>query len=412
MKLLVVSTHPHQLSGYAKVSYEIITRLAQTSHEITHFAFQKSYPANKIIEEQRKIPGNVRTINVQDSYPNNPGEFGFSILPKVINDVNPDIILLYNDLGIINMFLDHIDINRNVVAYVDQVYEAENNEMLSTINKRCKHIFVFSKYWEKCMRGYGNITTPITVIKHGTSKHMLFKLNLVELRTELGLPKDDIIFLNLNRNTPRKRHDLTILAFVELLKRCPRENYHLLIGADSTIYSDCGYDLQSIYRHQLYLHELDADKYINRIMYVKNFQTLSDSDVNKLYNACDIGLNSCNGEGVGLCNLEHGALGKPQIVSHVGGLRDFINATNSFPITPKHIGYTQSSVVGGLQRTIDPSDMANAMEKYLIAPDLIESHGKKLSEYILSNYDWDIEVGKLVTQLEFMVIDLTQEVEI
>jgi hypothetical protein len=44
--------------------------------------------------------------------------------------------------------------------------------------------------------------------------------------------------------------------------------------------------------------------------------------INVLYNVCDVGMNTCIGEGFGLCNMEHAVLGKPQVVSKVGALRD------------------------------------------------------------------------------------------
>ena len=46
---------------------------------------------------------------------------------------------------------------------------------------------------------------------------------------------------------------------------------------------------------------------------------LSDADLNRLYNACDVGINTSMGEGWGLVSCEHGAAGAAQIVpDHTG----------------------------------------------------------------------------------------------
>ena len=41
---------------------------------------------------------------------------------------------------------------------------------------------------------------------------------------------------------------------------------------------------------------------------------ISDSDLNEIYNACDVGLNTSMGEGWGLINMEHAATRRAQVV--------------------------------------------------------------------------------------------------
>ena len=53
---------------------------------------------------------------------------------------------------------------------------------------------------------------------------------------------------------------------------------------------------------------------------------LSDADLNRLYNACAIGLNTSAGEGFGLVSFEHAATGAPQVVPDHDALR---------PVTPR-----------------------------------------------------------------------------
>ncbi len=62
---------------------------------------------------------------------------------------------------------------------------------------------------------------------------------------------------------------------------------------------------------------------------------IQDSDMNLAYNAADVGLNTCMGEGFGLCQLEHAALGKPQITSRVGALADIFAEGGAVLVEPR-----------------------------------------------------------------------------
>jgi hypothetical protein len=52
---------------------------------------------------------------------------------------------------------------------------------------------------------------------------------------------------------------------------------------------------------------------------------LPDSAINELYNASDIGVNTSDGEGFGLCQIEHLYTGAPQLVTDIGTYRSFMD---------------------------------------------------------------------------------------
>ena len=410
MKLLFISTHINQTTGYSKVSYEILKALSRTKHTVTHFGFQKSN--NQNIFNNRKIPGNVKIVDVSSHFPTDPFNFGYELINSIINNEDPDIILIYNDAQIICNFLEKIDIKRNVVAYLDQVYENQNKRFIDIINNRCKHIFTFSSTWDANLKKYNNINVPSSVVKHGVNKNDFKIIDRDQYRKVLGLPENSTIFLNMNRNTSRKRIDITIMAFARLFKKQPEKNFHLLLVCDSKGSQEGGWNLEDIIRHQSYKLDINYEKFNSRIFFVENFNKMSDSDINIIYNVSDIGLNSCTGEGVGLCNLEHGSLGKPQITTSVGGLVDFVKEDMSFPINSVYNCYMANSSLGGYESYINPDDMAKAMEKYLIAPELIQTHGERIRKHITENFVWETETTNLIQQLEFTEIDLLGEVKV
>lgn len=50
-------------------------------------------------------------------------------------------------------------------------------------------------------------------------------------------------------------------------------------------------------------------EYKDNLIFIGNrAQRMSDFDVNVLYNVADVGINSADGEGFGLCNFEQGCL--------------------------------------------------------------------------------------------------------
>ena len=126
-------------------------------------------------------------------------------------------------------------------------------------------------------------------------------------------------------------------------------------------------------------------------------QQLSDRDINILYNACDIGLNTCEGEGFGLCQFEHLAIGCPQVAANIGGFKEFLNNNNSILVEPKWNYYIDNvrDGIGGMAEVSDPNDFADAIWKYYTNPDLIEKHGKTGKKEITENYDWGIMVNIL-----------------
>jgi len=60
-----------------------------------------------------------------------------------------------------------------------------------------------------------------------------------------------------------------------------------------------------------------------------------DDDINVFYNLADVGVNSADGEGWGLCNFEQMGVGVPQVVPDIGGFKEFITSSNSIIVKPE-----------------------------------------------------------------------------
>ena len=106
------------------------------------------------------------------------------------------------------------------------------------------------------------------------------------------------------------------------------------------------------------------EDYASRLMIVDTAppNTLTDSQINEIYNMTDIGINTSDGEGFGLCQLEHLYTGAPQVVTNVGSYRSFLNDEVACFVEPDGMQYFSGSMPLGFSSPIfDPSDIAEKM---------------------------------------------------
>jgi glycosyltransferase involved in cell wall biosynthesis len=84
--------------------------------------------------------------------------------------------------------------------------------------------------------------------------------------------------------------------------------------------------------------------------------------MNEIYNLTDIGINTSDGEGFGLCQLEHLYTGAPQVVTDVGSYRSFLNDDVAAFVQPSGTQYFAGSMPLGFSApTFNPDDVAMKM---------------------------------------------------
>ena len=400
-KFLLVGTHAHQTTGYSKVTFHIVQELAKYDFiDLYHFGFQKFVdpPAN-----YRPYPPNVKVYDtvVAEREKRAPPEngFGFSQLADYVKTVQPDIIMIYNDAGVICQFLNKLterfpQPSYKLFLYLDQVYPIQRPDHLERMNKDVTRYFVFTKYWEEVLRKQG-ITKPIFVLRHGFDKKQFLPLNREAMRRKHGIPENLFLILNMNRNTPRKRHDIVVRAFAELVARHPAKPLALLAVCDAG--EQGGFPIHEIFIRELERLSISAQFHIHKLMISKTSMTYTDEMVNELYAISDIGITGADGEGFGLCQFEAMGVGIPQVVPFIGGFRDFCrNQENSLTVVPKWRSYLPlaHSSVGGYVEIMEPHDLMLAAEEYLMDSELRERHGRAARDTVVK-YDWTTEVRSL-----------------
>jgi glycosyltransferase involved in cell wall biosynthesis len=193
------------------------------------------------------------------------------------------------------------------------------------------------------------------------------------LRTNMGVPSDAILILNANRNSQRKRLDLNVAGFVELLKKNPTKPYYLVIATNLNPQTGAHYDIQRIYMEELKEHGMDFQQFARRLLLIDTSppNVWTDEGINQLYNIADIGINTSDGEGFGLCQLEHMYTGAPQVVTDVGAYRDFLNKDVAEFVPANGRFYFAGGMPHGFScPTFSSTEIANAMERMITTLDV------------------------------------------
>lgn len=419
LKMLLVGTHAHQFTGYSKVTYGFVKVLAKQPHiALTHFGFQKN---PQLPPNYRPYPPNVRVLDAADMErrslpPNSPPQqgFGFHVLPDVIRHEQPNVVLIYNDMSVVAKFLEEIrksGIPRTfkIWLYVDQVYNCQLQGFLDIINRDADRVFAFTSYWKKCLKEQG-ITRPIDVLGHGFETDVFTPMNRDEVRKKLGLPQDAFFLMNLNRNQPRKRYDILIMAFAELIVKYPTKPIFLMCICDKG--EKGGWWLFELFQRELRLRGVPIERFGNRLMLSSQDMSFRDEDINMFYNLADIGISTADGEGFGLCSFEQMGVGVPQVVPDIGGYKEFCTKENSMLVKPTVRYYLPmaSSPVGGEAEACSPHDVCVAIEEYLLDSNKRKAHGEAARKTVLE-FTWEKATEALVRRLKQEKEDMDAEKE-
>ena len=416
LKVMLFGTHPKQFNGYSKVVYELAKGLSEDARiQLSIFGFQNM---STNIQHRIDLPDNV---DIYDALANeNPKLQGFGIadVSSVVHLKRPDVIVVYNDLFVICSVISQLKEIPNrwfkIIAYIDQVYLSQKQEYIKFVNEHADAALAFTPSWKDCIIEQG-LSVPCDILEHGIDPMINYPVPQALARKHFNLPEDDFIVLNLNRNQPRKRWDICIKAFAHcvsslytdddtttndsvilsddrsarpqrVLKDPSKPMLKLLIGTSL----QGAWNLLEVYERELKKRNLTMTHGLKHLLFIDNPQKFTDEDINIMYNASDCGINTADGEGVGLCSVEAAVVGVPQIVPSLGGFKDFFNESCALMIEPTLAYYVDSArdPVGGEALMCDYRDFADAIMQYYADGDLRKRHGQASRERILRPHVW------------------------
>lgn len=297
-------------TGFGRVTHSVLEHLAK-EHEVCVLGI--NYTGDPHEHPYKIYPACVG--GTQD-------RFGVNRIPEILHKERPDVVICLNDIWVVNQFWERCqflkdDLKFKFIAYFPVDSESYYPDMLQnmpfwdlaiTFTVNCAHRILSHK-----------INIPrLGVLPHGVDNGRFYPISKEEARQELGLPLDKFIVFNGNRNQPRKRIDLTIQAFADFAVDKPDTMLYLHMGA-----KDLGWDVMPLFHREMNKRGLD-DKH-RLILTSPNMNYMAappDSLLNTIYNACDVGLNTADGEGWGLVSFENASCRKPQVVPNHTACKD------------------------------------------------------------------------------------------
>lgn len=290
------------MTGFARVTENVISRL-KNDFEIVVLGNNWWGDPTPLQQEYKMYPSSNR---------HQTAPFGEQRIREIVEREQPDIVFTINDMWIINEQYNQIrDLHKagrfKFVGYAPMDSYAWTGCLADTANEWDAVISYTEFGAYEFMRG--GITKPVTVIPHGVTPGQFYPVDKAEARQRLGLKQDSYIVFNGNRNQFRKRIDITIKAFADFAVDRPEAMLYLHMGL-----KDQGWDIMEVFAREMTRVGIDPNGRIIMTSNQANPPNVSVEMLNDIYNACDVGVNTCKGEGWGLVNFEHAACRVAQIV--------------------------------------------------------------------------------------------------
>jgi len=358
-------------TGFARVMHSVFEPL-KDKYEIHHLGINyhgdphdtgwKIYPA--------KLGGDLQ---------------GVSRLVPLIRELNPELVFILNDIWVLASYMKQLRDLENkpkVVMYcpidagplVPEYFEplegvdkfvvytqfAKNEaEKAIAILKQTKPDFAFP---------------PIEVIAHGVDTKRFYPLcpgkegeSSPEGRQKAitALYGDDpdfhdaFIVLNANRNQQRKRIDITIKGFALFAENKPANvKLHLHMGVE-----DMGWNVIRLAKRYGIFERLIITANDN------NIPSVPVRQLNEIYNAAAVGINTSVGEGWGLVSFEHAATGAAQVVPRHSGCLELWEGS-ALMLNPVMSLTIEGILTEG--KIVAPEDVADSLEQLYQNPLLLK----------------------------------------
>lgn len=406
LRVLFCGTYPiGQSNGYSRVVYYIAKYLGLKKNiALTIYGFQ-NFNQTLGSTQRNDIPESVHLHDALATEEPKRNGFGEKEIGAFLKANPQDVVIIFNDMVITSALVQTI-VNElpnrtfKLVSYMDQVYPYQKPQYIEVLNNYFDAVIAFTPYWRTTVRRLGlKSSIPCYVFPHGFDHSLYYPVPPKIARIYYNIPDDAFVVLNLNRNQPRKRWDHTMMAFAELVRRqyelatkatrdgkpAPRPVRLMIATA-----IDGFWNLGEVYENELRMKGVPAPYGQACLISLTKPQQMSDRDINILYNACDVGINTCEGEGFGLCQIEHAAVGHPQVCPKIGGLQDFLTENHSKLIDAKWSYYIDKhrDGIGGIAQVGDHAEYAEALWDYYSNKALYEKHAKAARKYILQHYKW------------------------
>jgi D-inositol-3-phosphate glycosyltransferase len=317
LKLIAIGFNTYG-TGLTRVMHSIVRRLADR-HEIHYLGIGYSG------ETVRELGLTIHPTNLEGG-----DVFAAFQAARLAEEIQPDLIFILHDIWTFEYYLRILGPFRDrlkIVGYVPldgKIVRASDAEAFRAADR----VVVYTEFARGQFRqafdrlndaGDTHQFPAVDVIPHGVDLGRFFPFaELSEANFEsrgraeakkkvfgdLSGLDESFVVLNASRPDPRKRVDLTIEGFAIFAANKPANVRLCLHHAIS------GEPERDRTQALIQRWGLEDRVFVNPL----GGGVRDDRELNMLYNACDVGINTSMGEGWGLVSLEHGAAGAAQIV--------------------------------------------------------------------------------------------------
>ena len=384
-KIVYIGTHPQQCNGYSKVVYNHLKCLSRYN-DVHIICYGIQYNKRSVNVNRHLDHDNIFVYQTSSDQ----NGFAFDQLKDFMKLTIPDIVFIYNDPYVVRQYLQVLEAFKcEKYIYLDLVYPNVYAENIKYIESQVDKIFVFHENIKKLY----TFEKETIVLQHGHNE-TLAEYSRFEACNTLKLDPNCVYILNLNRNQPRKRYDIFIASVVKYL--CIKNDdipVKFILGTELA----GSFNIIEMYQNACKLNNINTP-FDEVFIVVQNPQTLDDSIIELLYIIGDIGINTCDGEGWGLCNFEHMRYESPQILPKLPCFEVYCNEENSLLIEPTVSLYNTNDAIGGMQSIIDSNEVANCINMYVLNSEMRKQHGTN-AKIDTEGFTWTRAVEELHSHL-------------
>jgi len=389
-------------TGLTRVMHSVMRRLAGR-HEIHYLGI--GYSGETVRD---------RGLTIYPTNPQGGDVFAAFQAARLIEAIHPDLVLILHDIWMFEYYLRILGPYRDglkIVAYIPLDGQITNESAAAALQD-ADRVVVYTDFarseFEQAFRRIGQPFPAVEVIPHGIDRERFFPFpELVEAgfdSTARAKPKEKLfpglpdpaqsfVVLNANRPDRRKRLDLTIAGFARFAANKPANVklclHHAILGDREN----------KQIRAWVRSYGVDDRVYVNP----QGGGVRDDGELNLLYNACDVGINTSMGEGWGLVSAEHGAAGAVQIVpDHTACAELWRGRGELIPISRSYIPEFSVLEMG----EVSAEGVAQALENLYRDPDRRRDLAQRTFEAARNPaYSWDV----IASQFEQLFTALAAE---
>lgn len=384
-------------TGLTRVMHSVMRRLADR-HEIHYLGIGYS---GEIVRD--------RGLTIYPTNPRGGDIFAAFQAKEMIEEIQPSLLFILHDIWLFDFYLRelgpyrdrlkiaaYIPLDGRIVNEMDAAALVHFDRVVAyTQFGRAQFEWAFNRLREA---GKANGAPPVDIIPHGIDPHRFFPFDeLTRANFDRSARADakarvfgahvlgdgadhreSFVVLNASRLDVRKRVDLTVQGFAKFAADKPPGVrlclHHAITNRDDVerllaLIRECGI------ADRVWFNPLG-----NRVV--------DDEDLNWLYNACDVGINTAMGEGWGLVSCEHGAAGAAQVVPDHTACAELWRGRGEL-IPPARFFVPRSSVLE--MGEVSPEGVARALEALYSDPERHRALSRTAADAALDPaLSWDV----------------------